>query len=196
MKANLFHRVLRFNRYYPQTFCGRVVSLLAIVALASLIFGFSTALSASPAQCNMVNRDFKCQIDIIEESQPGPYFEPQGIVVLKGAELQWRNIDPTNSIHWIASTDSDTNIPNPTPNGVFDTGVINPQSSSISVVLNGAGRHHYFCRIHPWMRGETTVLDQWVPEFPASVGLALAVAVATMLVVLRKMPLIRTLPVS
>jgi len=176
------------------TFTG--VILLTIAALVALTFGFSKAYSASPMQCNVINRDFKCQVDIIDSSLPGPHFEPQEIIILKGAELRWNNIDPAGEIHRIASTDSDISAPAPTPNGKFDTGVINHQTLSAPIVLESAGRYNYYCQIHPWMRGQVTVLDQWVPEFPVSAALALSLATATLLITLRRMPSIRTSPAS
>lgn len=43
----------------------------------------------------------------------------------------------------------------PTPDGSFDSGIINPEDS-FPFVFNKAGEYPYYCTIHPFMTGKVT----------------------------------------
>jgi plastocyanin len=43
----------------------------------------------------------------------------------------------------------------PTPDGSFDSGIINP-GDSFPFVFNKAGEYPYYCTIHPFMTGKVT----------------------------------------
>ncbi|NOJ27980.1 MAG: hypothetical protein DA330_08240 [Nitrososphaera sp.] len=56
----------------------------------------------------------------------------------------------------MTSTDADPSNAQPTPDNIFDTGILgNGQSKQIK--FDKEGTYNYFCAIHPYMRGTVTV---------------------------------------
>jgi plastocyanin len=68
-------------------------------------------------------------------------YHPRRAIVPVGSTVIWRNYDYEGHTA--------------TGQG-FDTGIIRPNDSG-TVLMNRAGMFPYFCRLHPWMRGEVVV---------------------------------------
>lgn len=89
------------------------------------------------------------QVSIL--GQAAPYFGPNDLTVQTGDTVTFTNADfVLHTATSIASQDD------PTPNGVFDTGLLN-NGESAEVMFDEAGTYDYFCSIHPQMRGTVTV---------------------------------------
>ena len=70
-----------------------------------------------------------------------------------GATVNWMNIDKFS--HTVTS-----GSPNDSQVGtIFDSGLIAP-GKQFSFTFTKAGIYHYFCEIHPWMRGEVDVTQK------------------------------------
>lgn len=83
--------------------------------------------------------------------QSAPYFGPNDLSVKAGDTVTFTNTDfVLHTVTSIASQDD------PTPDGVFDTGLIN-SGESAEVTFDEPGTYDYFCSIHPQMRGTVTV---------------------------------------
>lgn len=77
-------------------------------------------------------------------------FNPTVLHVIVNTKVIWKNIDRFS--HTVTSG-------NPYDNQTgtdFDSGLIVP-GKEFSFTFNDAGTYHYFCEIHPWMRGEVDV---------------------------------------
>lgn len=89
------------------------------------------------------------QVSIL--GQAAPYFGPNNLTVRAGETVTFVNSDfVLHTATSIASQDD------PTPDGVFDTGLLN-NGESAEVTFDEAGTYDYFCSIHPQMRGTITV---------------------------------------
>lgn len=89
------------------------------------------------------------QVSIL--GQAAPYFGPNDLTVKAGETVTFTNTDFV--LHTVTSIASQGD---PTPDGVFDTGLINGGESA-EVTFDEAGTYNYFCSIHPQMRGTVTV---------------------------------------
>ncbi len=72
-------------------------------------------------------------------------FAPTPIEIESGAELTWRNVDPTP--HTVTAED-----------GSFDSGTLD-EGSEFSTSFDRTGTFAYFCQIHPTMQGAVRVVD-------------------------------------
>jgi plastocyanin len=72
-------------------------------------------------------------------------FSPSPISVERGAEVTWRNDDPT--AHTVTAGD-----------GSFDSGTIDT-GAEFATAFGRAGTFQYFCQIHPTMQGTVRVVD-------------------------------------
>jgi plastocyanin len=88
--------------------------------------------------------------------QAAPYFEPQNMTVKVGTTVTFTNIDFV--IHTVTSTDATVGTVSPTPNGIFDTGILH-HGESKQIKFDKVGTYNYFCTIHPYMRGTVTVTN-------------------------------------
>jgi plastocyanin len=90
-------------------------------------------------------------VRVSESSAPGVVeigdfaFSPGGIEVGVGAEVTWRNVDPT--AHTVTARD-----------GSFDSRTVDP-GSAFSTAFEHRGTFRYFCQIHPTMQGTVRVVD-------------------------------------
>jgi plastocyanin len=89
------------------------------------------------------------QVSIL--SQAAPYFGPNSLTVRAGETVTFTNTDFV--LHTATSISSAND---PTPDGVFDTGLL-ANGESKQVKFDAAGTYEYFCSIHPQMRGTVTV---------------------------------------
>jgi plastocyanin len=72
-------------------------------------------------------------------------FSPSPISVERGAEVTWRNDDPT--AHTVTARD-----------GSFDSGTIDT-GTEFATAFERTGTFQYFCQIHPTMQGAVRVVD-------------------------------------
>lgn len=91
------------------------------------------------------------QVSIL--GQAAPYFAPNRLTVKTGETVTFKNADFV--LHTATSISSPDD---PTPDGVFDTGLLN-NGESKQVTFDKAGTYNYFCSIHPQMRGTVTVTE-------------------------------------
>lgn len=75
-------------------------------------------------------------------------FAPEAISVAVGTTITWTNDD--NAPHTATSGAS------PTPDGLFDTGIVT-KGHSKAVKLSKRGTFEYYCALHPFMHGTVTV---------------------------------------
>lgn len=97
--------------------------------------------SAAPPPSAQVNCNNPCEITI-QNSQFG---NGQPVVVKAGTVVTWVNKDDTTH----TSTSN---------NGVWDTGIIAPGTTSKPVTFSTPGTYPYFCQVHP-MSGQIVVVS-------------------------------------
>jgi plastocyanin len=81
----------------------------------------------------------------------GQFYEPNNVDTSVGSMITWVNDD--TAPHTITSGIVENN--RPTPDGSFDSGIINP-GDSFPFVFDKAGEYPYYCTIHPFMTGKVT----------------------------------------
>ena len=82
-------------------------------------------------------------------------FSPNPIEVKVGEGITWSNDD--TQIHTVTSGISTINdTANAGPDGVFDSGVMNPDAT-FDFVFDTAGTYPYYCTLHPQMVGTVNV---------------------------------------
>ncbi|HEX7033663.1 MAG TPA: plastocyanin/azurin family copper-binding protein [Nitrososphaera sp.] len=82
----------------------------------------------------------------------GEYFDPEAVETTVGSMVTWINDDSVP--HTVTSGVVENN--SPTPDGRFDSSILNP-GQSFSFVFDAAGEYPYYCMLHPWMTGTVTV---------------------------------------
>ncbi|MEW6604209.1 MAG: plastocyanin/azurin family copper-binding protein, partial [Thermoproteota archaeon] len=82
----------------------------------------------------------------------GVYYDPETIETSVGSMVTWSNDD--SSPHTATSGMVENN--SPSPDGKFDSGIMNP-GGSFSFVFDAVGEYPYYCMLHPWMTGTVTV---------------------------------------
>jgi plastocyanin len=86
--------------------------------------------------------------------QDAPFFTPDNISVKPGATLTFRNHDAV--VHTATGTNDGTSVASPTPNAVFDTGLLSTGQEK-QIIFAHEGTFNYFCEVHPYMRGAVIV---------------------------------------
>jgi len=86
--------------------------------------------------------------------QEAPFYGPGNITVKAGTTVTFKNHDAID--HTATGTNDGTNVSSPAPNNTFDTGLLKIGEEK-QVTFDKAGTFHYFCSIHPFMRGTLTV---------------------------------------
>jgi len=86
--------------------------------------------------------------------QEAPFYGPGNITVKAGTTVTFKNHDAID--HTATGTNDGTNVSSPAPNNTFDTG-LSKIGEEKQVTFDKAGTFHYFCSIHPFMRGTLTV---------------------------------------
>ena len=81
----------------------------------------------------------------------GQFYEPNNADTSVGSMVTWVNDD--TAPHTVTSGIVENN--RPTPDGSFDSGIINP-GDSFPFVFDKAGEYPYYCTIHPFMTGKVT----------------------------------------
>src|SRR5215204_2994643 len=79
------------------------------------------------------------------------FFAPDNVQVTVGSMVTWKNDDTAS--HTVTSGTVQNNTP--TPDGRFDSGILNA-GDSFPFVFDKAGEYPYYCTIHPWMTAKVT----------------------------------------
>jgi plastocyanin len=79
------------------------------------------------------------------------FFVPGDVQIAAGSAVTWKNED--TAAHTVTSGTVQDNTP--TPDGSFDSGILNP-GDSFPFVFDKAGEYPYYCTIHPWMTAKVT----------------------------------------
>ncbi len=79
------------------------------------------------------------------------FFAPDNVQASVGSVVTWKNDDTAS--HTVTSGTLQNNTP--TPDGKFDSGILNA-GDSFRFVFDKAGDYPYYCSIHPWMTGKVT----------------------------------------
>ena len=79
------------------------------------------------------------------------FYAPNNVEISVGSMVTWKNDDTAS--HTVTSGTIQNNTP--TPDGKFDSGIINA-GNSFPFVFEKAGEYPYYCTIHPWMTGKVT----------------------------------------
>jgi plastocyanin len=81
----------------------------------------------------------------------GEFYAPDNVETTVGSMVTWKNDD--SAPHTVTSGTVESN--RPTPDGRFDSGIMNA-GDSFPFVFDKAGDYPYYCTIHPWMTGKVT----------------------------------------
>ena len=73
---------------------------------------------------------------------------PSKISIRQGESVTWLNEDA--AFHSVTSGTYEN------PNGMFDSGYLDP-NESFSIKFEESGTFDYFCTLHPWMKGKVIV---------------------------------------
>jgi plastocyanin len=79
------------------------------------------------------------------------FFVPNDVKIAAGSAVTWKNED--TAAHTVTS--GTVRNSTPTPDGSFDSGILNP-GDSFPFVFDKAGEYPYYCTIHPWMTAKVT----------------------------------------
>jgi plastocyanin len=79
------------------------------------------------------------------------FFAPDVARITVGSMVTWKNDDTTS--HTVTSGTVQNNTP--TPDGRFDSGILNA-GASFPFLFDKAGEYPYYCTIHPWMTAKVT----------------------------------------
>jgi plastocyanin len=112
----------------------------------------STAAAATPSASTASGSVTTISI-IVGASVPtnGQFYEPNNVETAIGSMVTWVNDD--SAPHTVTSGSVENN--RPTPDGSFDSGIMNP-GDSFPFVFDKAGEFVYYCTVHPWMTGKIT----------------------------------------
>ena len=131
---------------------GIIFSLLLFVP--NIVFG------EIPEYCNYVDEEIICEISIVSSKHPLPDYIPDEAKIPKDAKIIFNN--DGFIVHTATSTDAspeeNTHFADKGINGIFDTGKLLANESSLPITLN-EGTYHYFCTVHKEMRGTLIVYD-------------------------------------
>jgi plastocyanin len=79
------------------------------------------------------------------------FFVPDDAQITVGSMVTWKNGDTAS--HTVTSGTIQKNTP--TPDGRFDSGILNA-GDSFPFLFDKAGEYPYYCTIHPWMTAKVT----------------------------------------
>ena len=127
----------------------RLELLFSFFAFAILFAGFATFSAAAQQTTN---------VTILDGSGLGLLcvaerncFDPPLLHIVVGTTVTWKNNDKFS--HTITNgSPYDSQV-----GDKFDSGLISP-GKEFSFTFRNAGTYHYFCELHPWMRGEIDIV--------------------------------------
>ncbi len=150
-------------------FLGHAGFVLAIALLVGVGWTYAvTPASAESATVMFVDNDAPTPNQAIDAKQSAWGYGPSQIVVTKGESVTFMNPPEGKRPHSVTSISlAGPNFENALTAGAkFDSSpsreaLVTPGNSwTLDTGSLDAGNYAYFCRIHPWMVGEITVLPQ------------------------------------
>jgi plastocyanin len=108
----------------------------------------ATSTNAPPASGSVTTVSIVVGASVPTNAQ---FYEPNPARTAVGSMVTWVNDD--TAPHTVTSGTVERN--SPTPDGRFDSGIMNP-GDSFPFVFDSAGEYPYYCSIHPWMTGKVT----------------------------------------
>lgn len=121
---------------------NRIRRGLAIGAIATLSLSLSTGVYASGAGAHAAAA--KKALKVVEVNNQYA-FKAQKITITAGTKVTWTNT--TDAPHTVTSTGH--------PPKKFNKQL--PTDAKVSITFTKKGVYHYFCSIHPYMKGTITV---------------------------------------
>ena len=133
------------------------------IMILGLIIAAIVIVSVLSIQNELVESSIKLQDNDVENlvtvimptksSRPGcdetnTCYIPSKISIRQGESVTWLNEDA--AFHSVTSGTYEN------PNGMFDSGYLDP-NESFSVKFEESGTFDYFCTLHPWMKGKVIV---------------------------------------
>jgi plastocyanin len=133
------------------------------IMIPGLIIAAIVIVSALSIQNELVESSIKFQDNNVENlatvimptksSRPGcdetnTCYIPSKISIRQGESVTWLNEDA--AFHSVTSGTYEN------PNGMFDSGHLDP-NESFTVKFEESGTFDYFCTLHPWMKGKVIV---------------------------------------
>lgn len=115
-------------------------ALVVATAVVLVAYGTGTEGGAKTPSTTAIMAD---EVDIADFK-----FVPAAISVASGTTVTWTNSD--DAPHTATSGSS------PSPDGVFDTGILKKGKSS-TIKLTKPGTFQYYCELHAFMKGTVTV---------------------------------------
>ncbi|MEK0318051.1 MAG: plastocyanin/azurin family copper-binding protein [Nitrosopumilus sp.] len=130
---------------------GLIISAIIISSILSLQFG--QVESSSDVQDKNTIEKLATVTMPTKSSRPGcdetnTCYIPSKISIRQGESVTWLNEDA--AFHSVTSGTYEN------PNGMFDSGYLDP-NESFSVKFEESGTFDYFCTLHPWMKGKVIV---------------------------------------
>jgi plastocyanin len=115
--------------------------------------GNNTAIPAAISSASPASGSITTVSIIVGASVPtnGQFYEPNSVETTVGSMVTWVNDD--TAPHTVTSGIVENN--RPTPDGSFDSGIMNA-GDSFPFVFDKAGEYPYYSTIHPWMTGKVT----------------------------------------
>jgi len=117
--------------------------------------------------CGMVLLPFplaaiESEVYYIAMEGSAPYYSPVLATIPIGFAVQW--INQTATAHTVTYDSCQTG-----KNCAFDSGPVFP-GNSFSLSSLEAGTYHYYCRLHPIMRGVVTIIEPTVKGEDATIS--------------------------
>ena len=130
---------------------GLIISAIIISSILSLQFGQIE--SSSDVQDKNTIEKLATVTMPTKSSRPGcdetnTCYIPSKISIRQGESVTWLNEDA--AFHSVTSGTYEN------PNGMFDSGHLDP-NESFTVKFEESGTFDYFCTLHPWMKGKVVV---------------------------------------
>ncbi len=119
---------------------GVLVVFTVIIVISSIIIGAVVTLATSAKKPTGGGTSGSVNVEILNYA-----FHPQNITITQGTTVEWYNNDTV--AHTVTSL---AGAP-----AAFDSGVINP-GSTFTYTFTVSGAYSYYCKIHPFMRGNVT----------------------------------------
>ncbi|NIP62203.1 MAG: hypothetical protein GWN01_16180 [Nitrosopumilaceae archaeon] len=124
------------------------------IAFTIIVISISLLINNNQEQPEVLEGE--SSIDVMmptKSSRPGcedtdSCYIPSTIKISAGESVTWKNSD--SAFHSVTSGSYDL------PDGRFDSGHMDP-SQTFTVTFDEAGIHDYFCKLHPWMKGQVVV---------------------------------------
>jgi plastocyanin len=129
-----------------------ILPVVAVVAIIIIALAVKVSLEDDIKNSNPQPNQNTVSITM-SSSRPGcnssnSCYVPAIITINMGESIVWVNDD--SAFHTVTSGYYDT------PDGVFDSGQLDP-AQKFSHTFEEKGESHYYCRLHPWMEGQVIV---------------------------------------